>query len=125
MDGHDRPLSPFMHYRWQITNSLSILHRITGVVLSAGLLVLVCWLAAIAGGAESFAAIQSFYGGVAFDLALVAWAFCFFYHLGNGIRHLCWDIGWGFGHAQIAAGGWAVVAFAVIATLVFAAAAVF
>ena len=125
MDGHERPLSPFLNYRWQITNSLSILHRATGIVLSGGLLVLVCWLAAVAGGADAFAAIQGFYSGAVFDLALIGWSFCFFYHLGNGIRHLCWDIGWGFGQAQITAGGWAVVVFAVVATAVFAVAAVF
>lgn len=125
MNGQERPLSPFMTYRWQITNSLSILHRLTGIGLSAGLLILVCWLTAVAGGAESFAAVESFYSGTLFDLALVAWSFCFFYHLANGVRHLCWDIGWGFSHAQINAGGWAVVGFAVIATVVFALTAVF
>lgn len=125
MNGHERPLSPFMIYRWQVTNSLSILHRATGLGLSAGLLILVCWLTAIAGGADSFAAIQPFYGNIVFDLVLVAWSFCFFFHLANGIRHLCWDIGWGFSHAQINAGGWAVVVFAAIATAVFALVVVF
>lgn len=125
MDGHERPLSPFLTYRWQITNTLSILHRLTGIGLSVGLLVLVCWLAAVAAGPAAFAAVEAFYGGLVFGLALLAWAFCFFFHLGNGIRHLCWDIGWGFGHAQITAGGWSVVAFAVIATAVFAVAVVF
>ncbi len=125
MDGHERPLSPFMNYRWQITNTISILHRVTGMILSGGLLVLVCWLAAVAGGPAAFDSIQGFYGGVLFQLALTGWAFAFFFHLANGIRHLCWDIGWGFGHAQIAAGGWAVVTFAVVATLAFAAIAVF
>ncbi len=120
MDGQERPLSPFLNYRWQITNTLSILHRATGLVLSAGLLVLVCWIAAVASGPEAFAAIQSFYSGIVFDVFLIGWAFAFFYHLGNGIRHLCWDAGWGFGHAQIAAGGWTVVVFAVLATIVFA-----
>jgi succinate dehydrogenase / fumarate reductase cytochrome b subunit len=125
MNADQRPLSPFMIYRWQITNLLSFLHRATGVVLSAGLLILVCWLVALAAGPESFAAIRSFYSGLLFDLVLTGWAFCFFYHLANGIRHLFWDVGWGFGHGQITAGGWAVVVFAVVATLVFALGAVF
>ena len=120
MEGHERPLSPFLNYRWQITNTVSIFHRATGIALSAGLLILVCWLAAVAGGPESFAAVQGFYGGTLFDLVLIGWSFCFFYHLANGIRHLCWDIGWGFGQAQITAGGWAVVIFAVAATVLYA-----
>ena len=52
----ERPLSPFMHYRWQYTNTLSILHRITGVLLSLCFFVLVYWLAAAAGGPDRYAA---------------------------------------------------------------------
>ncbi len=45
MAQRERPLSPFLHYRWQYTNTLSILHRITGVLLSLGFFILVYWLA--------------------------------------------------------------------------------
>ena len=120
MDGRERPLSPFWNYRWQITNTLSILHRATGVALSAGLLVLTCWLLAIASGVDAFADVQALFGSAWFKLPLAGWAFCFFYHLGNGIRHLAWDIGLGFEHSQIRAGGWAVVVFAVVATAAYA-----
>ena len=48
MREHSRPLSPFLHYRWQYTNTLSILHRVTGIVLSATYLLLMCWLMAVA-----------------------------------------------------------------------------
>lgn len=119
MDGRDRPLSPFLNYRWQITNTLSIMHRMTGVALTAGLLVLTCWLIAIASGADAFAGVQAWYGSAWFKLPLAGWAFCFFYHLGNGIRHLAWDIGIGFEHGQIRIGGWAVVVFAVVATALY------
>ena len=46
----ERPLSPFMIYRWQYTNTLSILNRITGIALTVGLLPLVYWLVAAASG---------------------------------------------------------------------------
>ena len=49
-----RPLSPFMQYRWLYTNTLSILHRLTGILLSAGFLLLVYWLVAAARGPESY-----------------------------------------------------------------------
>jgi succinate dehydrogenase / fumarate reductase cytochrome b subunit len=121
MDGHDRPLSPHMQvYRWQITNTLSILHRMTGVMLSVGLLVLVCWLIAIASGEEVYGNVQAFYAATWFKLPLTGWAFCFFFHFANGIRHLFWDIGRGFEPAQIRASGWAVVSFAVMATAAYA-----
>jgi succinate dehydrogenase / fumarate reductase cytochrome b subunit len=121
MDGLERPTSPFLIYRWQITNTLSILHRATGGMLSLGLLVLVCWLVAAASGSEAYANVQSFYASGWFKLPLAGWAFCFFYHLANGIRHLFWDAGFGFGKRQINLGGWAVVVFSMIATLVYVA----
>lgn len=126
MDGPERPLSPHLQvYRWGITNTLSILHRATGVFMSLGLLVLACWLIAIATGPEAYADVYRFYGSVWFKLPLAGWAFCFFYHLGNGIRHLVWDSGRGFGQGQIVAGGWAVVIFAVAATAAYVALALF
>ena len=51
-----RPLSPFMHYRWLYTNTLSILHRITGVLLAAAFLLFVYWLVALANGPDAYAA---------------------------------------------------------------------
>lgn len=119
-DAPTRPLSPHLQvyrlgFAW-----LSILHRATGVALSVGLLVLSCWLIAAAMGEESYAAVMALYGSSWFKLPLIGWAFCFFYHLANGVRHLFWDAGWCFGHGQIRAGGIAVVVFAVVATVVYA-----
>jgi len=120
MDRVDRPLSPHVfHYRWQITMTLSILHRATGVALSIGVLVLVCWLVALAGGASVYERVRSVYSTVWFLPLYVGWAFCVFYHLANGIRHLCWDAGVGFGHQQIRIGGWLVVIFAILATAAY------
>ena len=58
MTNPNRPLSPFLMYRPQITSVLSILHRITGVVLSVGILVLVYWLVAAASGPAQSAIVQ-------------------------------------------------------------------
>jgi succinate dehydrogenase / fumarate reductase cytochrome b subunit len=92
-----RPLSPHLQiYRWQWTMALSITHRATGVFLSAGALYLVIWLAMIAGGPDSFAAIQHFNVSIVGRLLLLAWTFSLFFHLCNGIRHLVWDAGRGF-----------------------------
>ena len=76
MSNSNRPLSPHLSvYRWPITMTLSILHRITGVFLTFGILVLSCWLIALASGAESYAGVASFYGSPWFKLPLVGWAF--------------------------------------------------
>jgi len=91
-----RPLSPFLHYRWQYTNTLSILHRITGVLLSLGFLVLVYWLVAAAGGPDRYARALDVLGSIPLQLILFGAAFAFCYHLLNGIRHLFFDMGRGF-----------------------------
>jgi succinate dehydrogenase / fumarate reductase cytochrome b subunit len=61
MSKSDRPLSPHLQvYRFQWTMALSILHRITGVALAVGTLLLVWWLVAAASGPEAFATVQGF-----------------------------------------------------------------
>lgn len=109
MTNTNRPLSPFMMYRPQITSVLSILHRITGVCLSAGILLLVYWLVAVASGPESYALAHALLWSGLGRIFLMGWTFCFYYHLCNGIRHLAWDAGFGFELAQVSVSGWAVV----------------
>jgi succinate dehydrogenase / fumarate reductase cytochrome b subunit len=91
-----RPLSPFLHYRWQYTNTLSILHRITGVLLSLGFFLLIYWLAAVAGGPERYASAIETLASWPVQLVLFGTAFAFCYHLLNGVRHLFFDMGHGF-----------------------------
>jgi succinate dehydrogenase / fumarate reductase cytochrome b subunit len=125
-DAPRRPLSPHLQvYRWGITNTLSILHRGTGLVLSLGLIILAAWLLAIASGPDAFAALAVVLGSAWFKPALAGIAFSFFYHLGNGVRHLVWDAGRGFSHGAIRASGIAVVVFALIGTAAYLAVAMF
>jgi succinate dehydrogenase / fumarate reductase cytochrome b subunit len=119
MPAPDRPLSPHIQvYRPQITSVLSILHRITGVALTAGTLLLTYWLVAAAYGPEQFADAQALMGSWIGQLVLWGFTFAVFYHLANGVRHLAWDFGWGFELPQLRATGMAVLAFAAGATLV-------
>jgi len=103
-----RPLSPFLHYRWQYTNTLSILHRITGVLLSLGFLLLVYWMAAAAAGPERYAAALDTLASPMAQLVLFGVTFSFCYHLLNGVRHLFFDLGHGFELKTARASGWAV-----------------
>lgn len=96
----ERPLSPFLTvYRWAYTMTLSILHRVTGVALVIALLGLVVWLISVSFGADSYAAFLPALTGaparVLVSLAVIA----LIYHFCNGVRHLAWDIGWGFERA--------------------------
>lgn len=111
-----RPLSPFMlgsYYRVQLTSLLSILHRITGLLLCLGAIVLVCWVVALAGGPETYARFESLAHSLPGKVMAVAFVLSLSYHLGNGIRHLFWDAGKGFDLKTAYASGYAVVAFAV------------
>jgi succinate dehydrogenase / fumarate reductase cytochrome b subunit len=78
--------------------------------------VLAIWLVALASGREAYAAIQPLVGAGWFKVPLVGWAFCFFYHLVNGVRHLAWDLGLGFEKSQIRASGWTAIVVSVAAT---------
>ena len=109
----ERPLSPHLQvYRPQITSVLSILHRITGVALGVGTLMLIYWLVAAAQGPEAYAVAQDWIGSWIGRLLLFGWTLAFFYHLANGIRHLAWDAGWGFDLDSVQKSGIATVAAA-------------
>jgi succinate dehydrogenase / fumarate reductase cytochrome b subunit len=114
-----RPLSPHLQiYRLQITSVLSISHRLTGLALSVGTLLLVWWLVALARGPDAFARAQSFVGSWLGRVLLLGWTFSLFFHLANGIRHLCWDAGYGFEIKTATVSGWVVVAASVALTVV-------
>jgi succinate dehydrogenase / fumarate reductase cytochrome b subunit len=118
MPARTRPLSPHLSiYRWQIGNSLSILHRLTGVALAVGLLALTWWLISVAAGDESYRMVHLFYTTPIGLLLLSGWTFAFFYHLLNGVRHLFWDIGWGFERRERHLSGWLVVLVSLVLTI--------
>ncbi|MGI9310318.1 MAG: succinate dehydrogenase, cytochrome b556 subunit [bacterium] len=83
-------------YRPQLTSVLSILHRVAGVVLAVGALLLAAWLSALADGADRYRLAHAFLNAWFGKALLLAWTLCTFYHLCNGIRHLAWDLGYGF-----------------------------
>lgn len=110
-----RPLSPHLFvYRFAYTMALSILHRATGIALSAGLLMLACWLMAAAAGPEAYARVTSALACGPFQVVLAGWLVAFVYHLGAGIRHIFWDFGYGFEKPQARASGRLLVVAVVI-----------
>ncbi len=114
-----RPLSPHLGvYKFMYTMSLSILHRITGCVATAGFLAFVWWLMALASGADAYATAMRCLGSPLGKLLLVGFTFSFIYHFCNGIRHLVWDTGRGLERSQARASGAAVIVTALVLTLV-------
>ena len=118
MASHPRPISPHLQiYRPQLTSITSILHRITGIFLSLGILPLIYWLIAAAASADSFDQAQSLAGSIIGRTLLFLWTGAFFYHLLNGLRHLAWDAGWGYELTAAYRTGWAVLLGAALLTI--------
>ncbi len=93
----NRPLSPHLGiYKPQLTSALSILHRVTGIALAVGSLLVVYWLTALATGPEAYAKASAVLSSWFGTLILFGWTWALFYHMCNGIRHLIWDSGNGF-----------------------------
>jgi len=105
-----RPLSPFLNYRWQYTNTLSILHRATGIVLSGNCLVLLCWLMAVAQGPRKYAQFVALLAQPSFKILLALGFASFVYHFCNGVRHLCWDAGFGLERREARRSAWIMLA---------------
>lgn len=115
----NRPLSPHLQvYKPQMTSVLSILHRATGIVIALGALVIAYWLWSIAMGADRYECIQWLLSSVIGRIFMFIWTICTFYHLCNGIRHLLWDIGYGFELDQAYLSGKLVLVFTVVFTIV-------
>jgi len=114
----ERPLSPHLQiYRWPITMVLSILHRITGIGLGLGTLLLAWWLAAAAAGPDYYTTAQAVLGSWLGRLILFGFTWSLFLHLCNGIRHLFWDMGYGYEVKLANRTGWATLVASLVLTL--------
>jgi succinate dehydrogenase / fumarate reductase cytochrome b subunit len=92
-----RPLSPHLTiYHWAPTMIVSITHRATGVALSVGVLVLAWWLVAISNGPEGYQGFYELIGTPIGLLALFGFTWSLAFHTLQGIRHLAWDLGYGY-----------------------------
>ena len=92
-----RPTSPHLTiYRWTVTMAASITHRATGIALGAGFLVLAWWLIALATSPDAYDDFAAAAAHPLGQIVLYAFAWALAFHLLNGIRHLFWDVGYGF-----------------------------
>lgn len=113
----NRPLSPHLQvYRLPLLAILSILHRATGIALSVGALYLATWVIYAASTPKAYAMFQEFNGSIVGRIVLGGWLFSAFYHLANGIRHLFWDVGYGFEIKDAERSAWIVIVLSLVAT---------
>ena len=83
-----------------LTMMMSIVHRITGVALYLGMFVVAWWLAATAYAPSSFATFQNIWSSLLGRLILLGFTWALLHHMLGGIRHLIWDLGYGFDAAE-------------------------
>lgn len=92
-----RPLSPHLQiYRWSWTMAMSIAHRVTGLALYAGTVLIAAWLVAAASGPAAFETAQAIAGSVLGRLVLFVYSFALLHHMVGGLRHFVWDMGHGY-----------------------------
>ena len=114
----ERPISPHLQvYKPQITSVLSIFHRITGVALTFGLILLVAWIFTLSLGKDYFEYFVMFIKSWFGLLILFGFTFALNYHLCNGIRHLFWDAGYGYEIETVHKSGLAVLVVSFVLTI--------
>jgi len=120
MTDNKNPISPHLQiYRWHISSLLSITHRISGVVNLLALILIFFWLLTLSIGENNYElfllAINSFFGK--FILIGFTWSMCF--HVLSGVRHLAWDMGYGFEIKTANISGIIIIISSLVVTIIF------
>jgi len=118
MTMRERPLSPHLQvYKVELPMMLSGLHRITGIALAVGSILLVAWIESAVYSADAFAALSRFLGSFFGQLMLFGWTFSLIYHAASGVRHLIWDTARLLDVAQILSSSKILLAITIVLTL--------
>ena len=120
MNDSDNPLSPHLQiYRWHISSLISITHRITGVINLLALILIFFWLVVLSFGESNYELflliINSFLG----KFILIGFTWSMSFHLLSGIRHLVWDLGYGFEIKTANISGTVVIISSLALTIIF------
>ena len=120
MTNNQNPLSPHLQiYRWHISSLLSITHRITGVVNLLALILMFFWILTFSFSENNYElfllSINSFFG----KFILIGFTWSMSFHILSGIRHLAWDMGYGFEIKIANISGALVILFSLVTTIIF------
>ena len=120
MTDNQNPLSPHLQiYRWHISSLLSITHRIAGVINLLALILIFFWLVVLSLGESNYelflSIINSFFG----KSILIGFTWSMSFHLLSGIRHLVWDLGYGFEIKTANISGTIVIITSLVVTVIF------
>ena len=120
MNDSKNPLSPHIQiYRWHVSSLLSITHRIAGIINLLALILIFFWLLALGFGESNYELflliINSFFG----KFILIGFTWSMSFHLLSGIRHLVWDLGYGFEIKTANISGIIVIISSLAMTIIF------
>jgi succinate dehydrogenase / fumarate reductase, cytochrome b subunit len=120
MKDNQNPISPHLQiYRWHISSLLSITHRIVGIINLLALILMFFWILTFSLGENDYEffllAINSFFG----KFILIGFTWSMSFHILSGIRHLAWDMGYGFEIKTANISGIIVIIFSLITTTIF------
>jgi len=120
MNDSKNPLSPHLQiYRWHISSLLSITHRISGVINLLALILIFFWLIVLSFGESNYELflliINSFFG----KFILIGFTWSMSFHIFSGIRHLVWDLGYGFEIKTANISGIIVIICSLVLTIIF------
>ena len=120
MSDSKNPLSPHLQiYRWHISSLLSITHRISGVINLLALILIFIWIMVLCLGESNYElfllTINCFFG----KLILIGFTWSMSFHILSGIRHLAWDLGYGFEIKTANISGIIVIIFSLVLTIIF------
>ena len=120
MNDSNNPLSPHLQiYRWHISSLLSITHRISGVINLMGLILIFFWLLFLSFGDNNYELflliINSFFG----KFILIGFTWSMSFHVLSGLRHLAWDMGYGFEIKTANISGIIVIISSLFLTIIF------
>jgi len=114
----ERPLSPHLQiYRWTVTVTVSVLHRITGAALYFGVVLLLWWLLAAAISDSAFETAESVFSHWLGELVLFGFSWALIHHMLGGIRHLIWDTGRGLDIRSANQLAWANIGGSIVLTV--------
>ena len=120
MTDNQNPISPHLQiYRWHISSLLSITHRIAGVVNLFALILMFFWLLSFSLGKSNYELFLSIINGFFGKFVLIGftWSMCF--HITSGMRHLAWDLGYGFEIKTANISGIIVIISSLVLTIIF------
>ena len=120
MSDSKNPLSPHLQiYRWHVSSLLSITHRISGIINLLALILIFFWLLALSLGERNYETLLLLINSFVGKFVLIGFAWSMSFHILSGIRHLFWDLGYGFEIKTANISGLIVIVSSLVATIIF------